>query len=381
MNSKLTVGGASVLVGATSVVADLSAGSKLFVASDASFSSRLFVNSNTSLNRALTVTGTSDLLGAVNIGTSISKVPTNMYGTATIFDKLTVGDNVANILPETQLWGTLNVGDSTSEPTTHLYGKLIVEKDASFNGSHFFVDGDSSFNGNLQIADNKSLIARALNIYDLSVNHTLQAKDLYINGPQYNGTAFNNSISTLNGDINIVPASPTDIVHIRGGLTVDGSINFIGQYIQNNVVINITEALDISNNGTATTLNVTQNGSQAIATFNDNTGTVMYVDYTGKVGIGGDHWDYNHRPSAELDVSGNSLFQGNVTYLRTLADTLGYFSVTDGNITTKGLTVNTSQASFQQGITVANGIDMTSGNLVLTSGAGYGFVDQSDGTW
>ena len=43
--------------------------------------------------------------------------------------------------------------------------------------------------------------------------------------------------------------------------------------------------------------------------------------------------------------------------------------------------MNTYQASFQQGVTVDNGIAITSGNLVLTPGDGYGFFDQSDASW
>jgi predicted acyltransferase (DUF342 family) len=365
LNSKLTVGGVTVLTGQATALADISANARLFVGSDASFGGKLFVTSDASLNSKLSV---GDTLSVNNL--------------STLRGGLTVGDSPNT--PATKLYGSLTVGDSDygANPysSTTLNGKLYVGQDVSLNGK-LFVAGDSSFNGNLQIANDKSLIARALNIYDLSVNHTLQATNLFINGPQYNGTSHDNAISTMVGDINIIPASASNSVHIRGDLIVDGSINFMGLFQQNNTVINVTEALDISNNGTTSTLNVTQNGSKPIARFNDVYGTVVYIDYTGKVGIGGSSWSETNLPHAELDVSGNTLLEGNVTYLGTLADTFNNFTVTDGNITTKGLTVNTYQASFQQGITADNGIAITTGNLVLTSGSEFGFVDQSDGTW
>jgi hypothetical protein len=53
-------------------------------------------------------------------------------------------------------------------------------------------------------------------------------------------------------------------VHIVGDLTVDGSINFTGDFIQTDTIVKVTEQLDISNDGTGPAVIITQYGNNDI---------------------------------------------------------------------------------------------------------------------
>ena len=95
-------------------------------------------------------------------------------------------------------------------------------------------------------------------------------------------------------------------VHIKGSLTVDGSINFTGGFVQTNTNVQITDQLDISNNGTGPALIARQHGTNNIADFYDDDALAMRIANGGNVGIG------ITNPSYKLDVSGTSQFRDNV---------------------------------------------------------------------
>ena len=82
-------------------------------------------------------------------------------------------------------------------------------------------------------------------------------------------------------------------VYIKGGLWVDGSINFTGEIIQTNTEVQITAQLDISNSGTGPAIIARQYGSQPIAEFHEESGIAMVIKDLGHVAM-----------SKMLDVSG-----------------------------------------------------------------------------
>lgn len=90
-------------------------------------------------------------------------------------------------------------------------------------------------------------------------------------------------------------------VHVKGNLQVDGSLNFLGELIQTDTKIQVSEIFDISaNGGDAPALSVRQNGfSQDIAHFYKGSSSAMVIDGNGNVGIG------TTSPAYTLDVSGH----------------------------------------------------------------------------
>ena len=89
---------------------------------------------------------------------------------------------------------------------------------------------------------------------------------------------------------------------IDGSLNVIGGINFMNEIIQTDVLIRVTEQLDISNNGTGPALIVKQVGTGSahdVAQFYNNESDIaMSINEYGYMGIG------KVDGSTELDVSG-----------------------------------------------------------------------------
>ena len=91
-------------------------------------------------------------------------------------------------------------------------------------------------------------------------------------------------------------------VRINGHLNVDGSINFLGEFIQKDTVITVTEQMDLSNDGTGPALIVRQHGSQAIASFYDDGDVAMIINDGGDVSM-----------NMNLNVGGNAEIDGSTT--------------------------------------------------------------------
>jgi len=123
-----------------------------------------------------------------------------------------------------------------------------------------------------------------------------------LNNLDVNATNDVTITTSLNKNILLQPGGASDgneKVHIKGDLTVDGSINFTGGFIQTNTNVQITDQLDISNNGTGPALIARQHGTNNIADFYDDDTLAMRIANGGNVGIG------ITNPSYKLDVSGN----------------------------------------------------------------------------
>lgn len=359
-NASIVFGDAMTLTNTLEVFGDVSF-NKAVIHGDASLNSTLNLQGDALMKSKLTVKGATDVSGAFHA-----------TGATTLESTLSVG-------AATALLSTLDVSQKiTALRDIEVMGRATVDGSFVLLGnatmaSKLAVASDASFNSNMDVAGHFTAM-------DVSAG-TFQSTTLYINGPDYTGSSHTNCISAKagSGDINILPGSASNAVHIIGKLTVDGDVNFNGAFTKTDTIINVTEALDISNNGTTATLRVMQHGNQPIATFSDSDGITMLIDYTGKVGIG-NGWHSlsvdgvtNIVPQAVLDISGDLLvadssrFKSNIQIDGNYSSATGNLTLTAGNLTVGGTSNLTSH------VTVSTGnVTLSAGNLNLT----LGYIDQ-----
>lgn len=329
VDQKITGSAALEITGATNLHDVLNVDQKVTAKSD------LEVMGATALDSTLAVTGAATLSDALSVTGA-----TSMASTLAVTGKIT-GSDALEITGATTLHSTLGVDAKISAGAdlevmgnTVLDSQLSVAKAATFSDK-LSVAMDASFGADLQIANK-------LRVGD-------DSNSVYINGPNYIGSAFPNSISVKSGDLDIAPGSANNSVHIRGGLYVDGSVNFLGDFIKTNTQVTVTEQMEVTNAGTAAALKVTQTGAHPVASFSDSTGITMLMDNMGKLGVGavGGNWDVvSNKPTAELDVHGAAKISTtlNVTGATSLASTL---AVT-------GTSTFTDVATFQNGIVLGS---------------------------
>ena len=90
-----------------------------------------------------------------------------------------------------------------------------------------------------------------------------------------------------------------DDLTIEGDFTVKGNFNITGAFNKTNTNVQVTDQIDISNNGTGPALIVRQHGNDNIADFYDDTTLAMRIKNGGNIGIGTDN------PSVKLQIGGN----------------------------------------------------------------------------
>jgi len=284
----------------------------LTVANDSSFNADVYISgdlSATNIQGTLTTASQPNVntmsglvtVGALQAGSISSGFGSIDVGTDSISGGAITGAslNITNDLSAANIQATVNMTTSTLNVTgTHTgndvnINNLVVANDSSFNAD-LYVGGDfiaTNIGGTLTTASQPNVTTMA----GLTSVGTLS--DLNVN-------ATNDVVITTasNKDILLQPGGHTDgneKVHIKGDLTVDGSINFVGGFIQTNTNVQITDQLDISNNGTGPALIARQHGTANIADFYDDNTLAMRIANGGNVGIGTDS------PSVALDVSGN----------------------------------------------------------------------------
>ena len=284
----------------------------LTVANDSSFNADVYISgdlSATNIQGTLTTASQPNVntmsglvtVGALQAGSISSGFGSIDVGTDSISGGAITGAslNITNDLSAANIQATVNMTTSTLNVTgTHTgndvnINNLVVANDSSFNAD-LYVGGDfiaTNIGGTLTTASQPNVTTMA----GLTSVGTLS--DLNVN-------ATNDVVITTasNKDILLQPGGASDgneKVHIKGDLTVDGSINFVGGFIQTNTNVQITDQLDISNNGTGPALIARQHGTANIADFYDDNTLAMRIANGGNVGIGTDS------PSVALDVSGN----------------------------------------------------------------------------
>ena len=243
----------------------------------------LTVTNDSSFNADLYVAGD---LSATNIqGTLVTSSQPNITSVGTLTQLDITNDSsfnadlyVAGDLSATNIQGTLTTPSQTAITSVGTLSKLEVTNDSSFNAD-LHVDGDltaTNIQGTLTTAA-QTAITSVGTLNNLDVNAT---NNVTIT------TADNKNILLQPGGIGDGPEK----VHIKGSLTVDGSINFTGGFVQTNTNVQITDQLDISNNGTGPALIARQHGTADVAAFYDDNALAMVIKGTsgegGRVGIG-----------------------------------------------------------------------------------------------
>jgi predicted acyltransferase (DUF342 family) len=336
--------GAATMASTLDVTGKITGSNGLEISSGAAtMASTLDVTGKITGSAALDITGatalrsTLDVSGASTLASTLAVTGASTFASTLAATGKITGSAALEITGATTLSSTLDVtgkitglNDLAVAGNTVLSSKLSVAQAATFSDKMSVVS-DASFGADLQIATK------------LRVGN--DTNSVYINGPNYEGSAFANSISVKSGDLDIAPGSANNSVHIRGGLFVDGSVNFLGDFIKTDTKVQITDQIEVSNSGTGPALKVTQTGANPVASFSDSTGITMLMDNLGKLGVGavGGNWDVvNNKPTAELDVHGAAKISTtlDVTGAATLASTL---AVT-------GASTFTGVATFQNGI-------------------------------
>lgn len=277
------------------------------------------INQKITATAGLDLTGTADLHNALNVDGKITgSAALELTGAATMHSTLGVD-------------GKITGSDALEVAKAATFSDVMsVAKKATFSDK-MSVAMDASFGADLQIA-NKLRVGN-------------DSASVYINGPNYIGSAFANSISVKAGDLDIAPGSANNSVHIRGGLYVDGSVNFLGDFIKTDTKVQVTDQIEVSNSGTGPALKITQTGANPVASFSDSNGIAFLMDDAGKMGVGavGGSWNVvSNKPTAELDVHG-------AAKISTTLDVTGAASFAD-TLAVTGTSTFTGVATFQNGI-------------------------------
>ena len=133
----------------------------------------------------------------------------------------------------------------------------------------------------------------------------------------------NNIYSTGTDDIVMKPrntdtyGASSGLVRVIGDLTVDGSINFTGDFIKTDTIVRVTEQMDVSNNGTGPAFIARQHGSGAgydIAEFYDDASLAVAIKDGGHVDMHNDvHVGGNMDISGTFLVTSTSTFNDDIT--------------------------------------------------------------------
>ncbi|NDB85308.1 MAG: hypothetical protein EB127_21790, partial [Alphaproteobacteria bacterium] len=279
------------------------------VASDVSLNSRLFVSSDVSLN------------GDVRLGKSMVVI-----GDASLNSHLSVASDVSLnsrlfVSSDVSLNGDVRLGKSMVViGDASLNSHLSVASDVSLN-SRLFVSSDVSLNGRLSVKNDVSMNSKLQVLGSIYQGTELVATQPYVtnalipyallSGAEFTGPITVDTVGGIktssNGNLNLAP-NGSGIVHIKGDLKVDGSVNFMGEFIQTNTNVTVTEQLNIANDGTGPALIVSQVGANDVATFIQGSETVMVIKDGGFIGIN------KTNPTKTLDVSGSLYIEGKSTF-------------------------------------------------------------------
>jgi len=336
-NNDVEIGGhlkvASLSVGSAGNSSELTFGQKLVVTSDVSFNSNMNIGGNSTLNKNLTVTGATTLDGSLTLS-SASNLTVN--GTTTL-NKLAL----------------LSKGLSVTD------GNVDVTKSLT-------VGQDSSFAAKLDVTGNVHMFARLDVNGDASANNFTAAQN--INAPKINATekltvatdltiyndGLNSVINAASGNIYLNPGlsdTKTGLVHIKNGLTVDGSINFTGQWIRTDTNVQFTTQIDVSNNGTGPAIICEQKGVNDVAYFLDDNFPVMKVLQGHKVAINKSSATYDLDVNGVVHADTDLMADRDIIAVRDFKSTAGNVALTNGRLA------------------MTNGaIEMTNGSLTVTNG-------------
>eukprot|EP00961_Rhodomonas_salina_P247652 3345829-Rhodomonas_salina.1 len=109
-------------------------------------------------------------------------------------------------------------------------------------------------------------------------------------------------MSVTAGGVGIGKTDPSQALDVFGNINSSGTITaqdivVTGSFTTVDTTVQVTDAMEITNNGTGPALVVKQTGVEDIATFYDDGNMIMILKDGGNVGIG------TTNPSANLDYS------------------------------------------------------------------------------
>jgi predicted acyltransferase (DUF342 family) len=356
-------------------------GQHLLVTGDASLNSKLYVSNSVAIGKASVDAGiTLDVNGYIQC-TGIKVGSGGATDSSGLIVEEIIRANGGIAVPSGD--SIVNDGTTILNGAATLTGGLSVTGGDASVSNRLIVTGDSSFNNNLTIANDLNVKRNlkvehdtSLNGYltvanDASFNNNLQVTNKVISSTIKTTTSADiadlrisgNTISTVggNGNINIAPTSGKK-VHITGGLVVDGSINFTGDFIRTDTKVEVTTQFDISNNGTGPALKVTQYGANHIATFYDDENVAFQIADDGLIGIG------MLVPTVQLDVSGDVKISKTLNIVGNLSSTDGNVLLTNGNITLTNGRVTANNLTVTTDATIGGNATVTNGNLTISNG-------------
>ena len=345
------------------VALDASMDSKLNVGQEANFGSTLHAVGAATLDATLAVTGAATLSSTLNaVGAATLGSTLDVTGAATLSSTLNAsGDATLGAKLSVASDASLN-GHVTVASDAAIGGKLSTVGDASFN-AYMKVGGDASFGSNLTV-DNR------VTAYEMYVTETLvigAGESAALTITQIGTDAV---INSANGNIHLNPtsaagASNIGIVHIKNGLTVDGSINFTGNFIRTDTNVKFTTQIDVSNQGTGPALIAEQTGINDVALFKYGGATALRIVQDGKVAIGKDVANSMLDVSGNVNADGSLTVSGNVTVTQHYSSAAGNITLTNGKLTTNTMEV-THLATFDASMYMVG-----AGNFDMTGTTGY----------
>ena len=310
-----TISGNLIVSGTTTTVN----ANTLDISDNATIDGKLIVKSDISLNGSMNTDGGAIIQGSVGIGTTSAPVKLAIVSTDAI--KIPVGtsnqrptssgeDHYGYIRYNTDLssyegfgdgnvWGSLG-GIKDVDGDTYISAENSAGADNdqlkffTANSQRMIIDstGDASFNadvnvvGNLRIQQAATITGKLTAQNDASFNQALNVDGVTTLNSTLRvvGDATMDSNATIDGDLLVKSSGIVDNdLLVRRNLTVDGSINFLGEFIQKDTVIQVTEQMDLSNDGTGPALIVRQHGAQPVATFYDDATLSMIIKDGGDV--------------------------------------------------------------------------------------------------
>jgi hypothetical protein len=408
---KLTVVGASSLTGTLGVtgassltgtlgVSALATLNSLEVTNDSTMKKNLFVEGNTSIKK-LTVVGASSLTGALAVNGASSLTGTLGVSDLASLHSLNVANN-ATIEKEFFVNGNTSIKKLTVTGPADVTGKATLNSLevtlASDLKSTLAVAGATTMNADLLVNTNAKVIgnfdvsgdAHVQDILvdgniDMSTTKRFTTGSLFLSDSNFNTP---NCVGTTEGNLTLAPNLPTDWVHIKSNLIVDGSINFTGSMIYTDVQVNVSEELDISANGPNYVLRATQNGgiAQDIAIFKNSAAVdpVFLVGGNQTVCINKAVADSNFafdvsgasKFSSTLDVTGGATFRNDMSVTGSYSSVNGHISLTNGNIMAPQGTVSASKLALSSSADISGDVTIY-GNLILKGASTQDFIDQS----